>query len=52
MKYLTPDIAKLAKSQNKKSLVRPTTSCGIFQDCDDNHKNIKLYHQIKIDPKK
>tara|TARA_B100000809_G_scaffold257341_2_gene298768 strand:+ start:1709 stop:1870 length:162 start_codon:yes stop_codon:yes gene_type:complete len=35
MKYLTPDIAKLAKGTSKKSLAKPGVSCGIFQDCHD-----------------
>lgn len=35
MKYLTPDIAKLAQSTSKKSLAKPGVSCGIFQDCHD-----------------
>jgi len=35
MKYLTPDIAKLAKNHSKKSLAKPGVSCGIFQDCHD-----------------
>ena len=51
MKYLTPGIEKLMKQQKQQSnnsLVRPTTSCGIFQEVDDNHKNIKLYHQKKL----
>jgi hypothetical protein len=33
--YLTPEIEALAKSMNGESLVRPTISCGIFQDYDD-----------------
>ncbi len=35
MKFLSPDIAKLAKSHSNKSLARPGVSCGIFQDCHD-----------------
>ena len=40
MKYLTPEIGRLAKRHSKighsgKSLVRPGVSCGIFQDCHD-----------------
>ncbi|WP_166461150.1 hypothetical protein [Flavicella sediminum] len=38
MKYLTPDIAKLANDHSKKSLAKVGVSCGIFQDCfDTNH---------------
>lgn len=48
MKYLTPDIAILAKKANQKSLVRSSTSCGIFQDVDYNAKTPELYHQKKI----
>ncbi len=51
MKFLTPEIEALYKyhkiSVNRKSLVRPTTSCGIFQDCDYNEKRPLLYHQKK-----
>lgn len=36
MKYLSPDIAKLMKSQSSKSLAKPNVSCGIFQDCQDS----------------
>ena len=49
MKYLTPDIAALSKRTNNKSLVRSTTSCGIFQDCDYNEERPKLYHQQKTE---
>ncbi|MDG1805340.1 hypothetical protein [Flavicella sp.] len=35
MKYLSPDIEKLAKSTSNKSLAKPGVSCGIFQDCHD-----------------
>lgn len=35
MKFLTPDIGKLAKTLSKKSLAKPGVSCGIFQDCHD-----------------
>lgn len=52
MKYLTPEIEALSKKVNTKSLVRPTTSCGIFQDCDYNEERPKLYHQQKIENKK
>jgi hypothetical protein len=36
LNYLTPEIEALAKNMNGESLVRPTISCGIFQDYDDN----------------
>ena len=36
MKYLSPDIAKLAKGISDKKLAKIGTSCGIFQDCFDN----------------
>lgn len=49
MKYLTPEIAALTKNNTSKSLVRSTTSCGIFQDCDYNEERPKLYHQQKIE---
>jgi len=45
MKYLTPEIAALAKNENTKSLARSSTSCGIFQDCDYTENRPKLYHQ-------
>lgn len=35
MKYLSPEIEQLAKSQSNKSLAKPGVSCGIFQDCFD-----------------
>ena len=52
MKYLTPEIEALSKNANSKSLVRPSVSCGIFQDCDYNDARPKLYHQQKIQNKK
>jgi len=39
----------LSKLQNHKSLVRATTSCGIFQDVDYTEDTGKLYHQKKRD---
>ena len=45
MKYLTPEIAALAKYESTKSLARASTSCGIFQDCDYTEKRPKLYHE-------
>ena len=49
MKYLTPEIAALAKNYSPKSLVRLNTSCGIFQDCDYNEKRAKPYYQQQIE---
>lgn len=49
MKYLTPEIEALSKTENNKSLVRSNTSCGIFQDCDYNEETPKLYHQQRSD---
>lgn len=49
MKYLTPDIKALSKRSSEKSLVRPNTSCGIFQDCDYTKDTGKLYHQQKVE---
>lgn len=43
MKYLTPEIEALTVNYESKSLVRPTISCGIFQDCDYNEERPKLY---------
>ena len=43
MKYLTPEIEAFSKYNNTKSLVRPTISCGIFQDCDYNEERSKPY---------
>ncbi|MET1259364.1 hypothetical protein ABV409_08480 [Flagellimonas sp. DF-77] len=33
MNYLNPEIERRVKSR-KKSLIRPTVSCGIFQETD------------------
>jgi hypothetical protein len=41
MKYLSPDIAKLAKGISDKKLAKLGTSCGIFQDCFDNEFKYK-----------
>ncbi|WP_169515996.1 hypothetical protein [Gaetbulibacter saemankumensis] len=49
MKYLTPEIEALSKNHTSKSLVRPSTSCGIFQDCDYNEERPKLYLQHKFE---
>lgn len=45
MKYLTPDIEALSKRTSEKSLVRPNTSCGIFQDCDYSENKTELYYK-------
>ena len=39
MAYLTPEIEAFSNSSNNSSLVRPTISCGIFQDCDCNEED-------------
>jgi len=44
MKYLTLEIEALTKYKTSNSLVRPTVSCGIFQEYCDNEKS-KLNHQ-------
>lgn len=49
MKYLTPEIEAWSKNENTKSLVRQSTSCGIFQDCDYPQENHNFYHQQKIE---
>lgn len=49
MAYLTPEIEALSISFNTQSLVRPTVSCGIFQDWDYNDKRSKLYQQQKAE---
>lgn len=38
MAYLTPEIEAFSNSSNYSSLVRPTVSCGIFQDCGCNEE--------------
>jgi hypothetical protein len=43
MKYLSPEIEKLAKSASKKSLAKLGTSCGIFQDCFDKESSYDDY---------
>jgi len=45
MNYLTPEIEALSKELNNKSLIRPTISCGIFQDCEYNQENSNLDSQ-------
>lgn len=49
MKYLNQEIEALSKNLNTKSLVRPTISCGIFQDCEHNQENSNLYSQNKTE---
>lgn len=48
MKFLSPEIEALYKryngSTNKKSLIRQSSSCGIFQDCYDQEKTPYSYH--------
>ena len=34
MIFLSPEIEAWYKDWEQKSLVRPTISCGIFQECD------------------
>ena len=47
MKYLTPEIEAMSKKfETTKSLVRTTTSCGIFQDVDYNEKRPSVPTQI------
>ena len=49
MNYLTPEIEALSKNMYTKSLVRPTVSCGIFQDSDIDEEKTKLYCQQKLE---
>ncbi|WP_198283131.1 hypothetical protein [Aquimarina agarilytica] len=47
MKYLNPQIEKLAKKNVEKSLVKKGISCGIFQELGvdtSNQKTRNLYH--------
>ncbi len=47
MKYLNPQIEKLAKKNAKKSLVKKGISCGIFQELGvdtTSQKTRNLYH--------
>lgn len=44
MKFLTPEIEALSKYVEGKSLAKPSTSCGIFQDCNPNAKPQKNYY--------
>lgn len=43
MAYLTPEIEVFSNRSDDASLVRPTISCGIFQDCDCNEERPKPY---------
>jgi len=36
MKYLSPEIAKMAKKEPEKSLAKKGVSCGIFQDVGED----------------
>ena len=47
MKYLSPDIAKLAQGISDKKLAKIGTSCGIFQDCFDNEFKYKKPNKIE-----
>lgn len=42
MIYLNPEIEALSKNMNTNSLLRPTISCGIFQDCETNESSKSL----------
>ncbi|WP_248724675.1 hypothetical protein [Seonamhaeicola sp. ML3] len=48
MKFLSPEIEAFYKRRNgttsKKSLIRQSKSCGIFQDCYDHEKKPLSYH--------
>lgn len=47
MKYLSPEIEALSKQfEITKSLVRPSVSCGIFQDCEYSQERPQLYKNI------
>lgn len=41
MKYLSPQIAKIAKRTSGKSLVKRVVSCGIFQELGENDVSIQ-----------
>ncbi len=48
MKFLTPEIEALSKQYVKgKSLAKPSTSCGIFQDCNPLEDQSKLYENYR-----
>jgi hypothetical protein len=52
MKFLSPEIAKLAKSQSKNSLAKLGTSCGIFQDCFDKNQSVDNYQLKRLEDEK
>lgn len=49
MKFLSPEIEALYKLHNgitnKKSLVRQSTSCGIFQECEYSEKKQPAFYK-------
>ncbi len=49
MKYLNPQIEKLAKKNVNKSLIKKGISCGIFQELgvDTTNQNIRNLYQDK-----
>ncbi|WP_220628115.1 hypothetical protein [Confluentibacter sediminis] len=52
MTFLTPEIEALSKNMITKSLIRPTISCGIFQDLDIDDEKTTLYCQQKLENNK
>lgn len=49
MKFLTPEIEALANEANRKSLVKQSVSCGIFQDTENKNERQKYYYEQKIE---
>lgn len=45
MNYLTPEIEAFSKKTTENTLVRPTVSCGIFQDYKCNEMQSASYFQ-------
>ncbi|GGK31134.1 hypothetical protein GCM10007962_26930 [Yeosuana aromativorans] len=45
MKYLSAEIEAFSERTNVKSLVRPTISCGIFQDYEGNEPHLSIQAQ-------
>ncbi|WP_186525810.1 hypothetical protein [Seonamhaeicola sediminis] len=49
MKFLSPEIEALYKlyygNTNEKSLIRQSSSCGIFQDCNYSEKKPFPFYQ-------
>lgn len=41
MNYLSPQIAKIAKNNSERSLVKRVVSCGIFQELGVNDVSVK-----------